>query len=100
MERRGWKGGGQLEQGISKHGQIGKALKEGACVRAVVIAKGEVAGWLGEGGDSQEGGMTSEMTFGIKAGMSVSCGEEDAAIIRAGESRNLGKISDSKNRKE
>lgn len=33
----------QLER-ISKRGQIGKALKEGACVRVVAIAKGEVVG--------------------------------------------------------
>lgn len=33
----------QLER-ISKCGQIGKALKEGACVRVGAIAKGEVAG--------------------------------------------------------
>lgn len=64
-------------------------MKEGACVRAVVIAKEEVAGGVGEGGESQEGGMTSEVTFRIKDGKSLSCGEEDAAIITAGDSRNL-----------
>lgn len=33
----------QLER-ISKREQIGKALKEGACVRVVAIAKGEEGG--------------------------------------------------------
>lgn len=33
----------QLER-ISKRGQIGNALKEGACVRGVAIAKRDVAG--------------------------------------------------------
>lgn len=51
-------------------------------------------------GASQEGGMTSEVTFGIKAGRSASCGEGDAAIVTAAESRNSGKISDNKDRKE
>lgn len=55
----------------------------------------------GTEGTSQEGGMTSEVTFGIKVGKSVSCGGGgDAAIVRAGESGNLGKISDNKDGKE
>ena len=54
----------------------------------------------GREGVRQEGGLTSEVTFGIKVGKSAACGEEDAAKVRAGESSNLGKISDSKNRKE
>lgn len=49
---------------------------------------------------SREGGMTSEVTFGIKVGKSASCGEEGAAIVGAGASRSLGKISGNKSRKE
>lgn len=47
----------------------------------------------GREGASQEGGMTSEVTFGIKVGKSACCGEEDACNRQS--RRELGK-----NRKE
>lgn len=56
----------QLER-ISKRGQIGKALKEGGLCQRCCNSK-EGGSWMirrGREGASQEGRMTSEVTFGI-----------------------------------
>lgn len=58
-----------------------ESFERGGCVQIVVIAKRNK--WKREGRSKPGGRDDFRGDFGIKAGKSLSCGEEDAAIVRA-----------------